>query len=131
MGVPTIVRIEIGGRSDVHSTLARGTVLTELERDLCDEQMSRDPWVWVDRLSDRTGATIDLEGIRSSQDFLGDLVRTADDLEADMTALTSVVRGVLDPLESSLGTVDLELTDRELLEQARDACLERLGGDVS
>jgi hypothetical protein len=78
---------------------------------------------------DRTSAVFDIEELRSAPGFEGDLVRFADELGADERALEATVADLLRPIESSLGAVSLELTPRELLERARDLCLDRLEGD--
>jgi exonuclease SbcD len=130
-GLPAVARIDLAGRSALHAALVRGTVRADLERDLRDEQMAASPWVWVDRVGDRTAAALDVDAIRSSQDFLGDLVRVADDLASDPSRLAGAVREVLGPLEASLGVLDMDSDDSALLTRARDVCLDRLGGDAS
>lgn len=129
-GVPAIVRLELTGRTEAHAALVRGTNLADLVCDLREEQMAGSPWVWIDRVTDRTGATLDVDALRDAQDFAGDLVRLADELVADAAALEALVADVVGPIESSLGTVDLEMTPCELLERARDVCLDRLEGEV-
>jgi hypothetical protein len=108
----------------------RGTTRADLERDLRDEQLAGQPWLWIDRMRDRTSPPLDIETLRSAPDFLGDLVRQSDELAADPAALEAAVADLLAPVESSLGVVDLELTPAQLLERARDACLDRLGGEA-
>lgn len=129
-GLPAIVRIELTGRGALHAALVRGTTRADLERDLRDEQLAGQPWLWIDRVRDRTSPALDIEALRSAPDFLGDLVRQSDELAADPAALEAMVADLLGPIESSLGVVDLELTPAQLLERARDACLDRLGGEA-
>jgi len=129
-GLPAIVRIELVGRTPVHASLVRGTVRADLERELRDEQLAAQPWLWVDRVRDRTSAAFDIEELRSAPGFEGDLVRFADELGADTCALEATIAGLLRPIESSLGAADLGLTPLELLERARDLCLDRLEGDA-
>jgi DNA repair exonuclease SbcCD nuclease subunit len=128
-GRPGIVRIDLTGRSGAHAALMRGTVLEELVRDLREEQLSSRPWVWVDRVLDRTSATLDIDALRAESSFEGDLVRFADELGANEAALAATIAELLGPIESSLGAADLGLTPGELLERARDVCLDRLGGE--
>jgi DNA repair exonuclease SbcCD nuclease subunit len=129
-GLPAIVRIDISGRVPFHAALTRGTVSADLERDLRDEQLAGHPWLWVDRVRDRTSAAFDLKELRSAAGFEGDLVRFAENMGADEHSLETTVADLLRPIESSLGAVDRDLTPRELLERARDMCLDRLEGDV-
>lgn len=129
-GRPAVVRIELTGRTEAHATLVRGTVLADLLRDLRDEQMSDRPWVWIERLTDRTSAALEIDRLRDSQDFDGDLVRLADQLVADPEAMRAEIAAVLRPIEGSLGSVELTLTDAELVARARDTCLDRLEGEA-
>lgn len=129
-GRPAIVRIDLVGRSDAHELLVRGTVMSDLLRDLRDEQLAGEPWVWVDRIVDRTSATLDIDAYREEQDFTGDLVRLVDELAADPAAVAATLADVLGPIEALVGTQDLDITAEELLLRARDICLDRLEGEA-
>ena len=128
-GRPAIVRIDLTGRSEVHGLLVRGTVMADLLRDLRDEQLAREPWVWVDRVADRTSASLDIDAYRGSEDFTGDLVRLVDELMTDQAA-AALLAEVLGPIEALVGAQELEATPLELLLRARDVCLDRLEGDA-
>jgi DNA repair exonuclease SbcCD nuclease subunit len=129
-GSPAIVRIDLLGRTDAHAALIRGGVFEELVRDLREEQLAGGPWVWMDRVLDRTTASLDIDTLRDSEDFAGDLVRLTDDLLADPAMLAGIVAGALGPIESALGFHgDIELSPGRLLERARDLCLDRLEGE--
>lgn len=123
-GTPVVVRIDLLGRSDAHADLARGTAHADLLDDLRQEQLSEFPWVWIDRVRDRTAAVIDVEAIRASSDFAGDLVRIADSLAADSTACHEFVAEALVEIDRAVGLGDIDAAD--VLERARDICLDRL-----
>jgi exonuclease SbcD len=129
-GRPAILRLGLSGRTEAHTALVRGTVLADLMRDLRDEQLSDRPWVWIERISDRTSAALEIDRLRGSQDFDGDLVRLADEIASDAERLRAEIAGILRPLEASVGVVELTLTDEELLARARDLCLDRLEGEA-
>jgi DNA repair exonuclease SbcCD nuclease subunit len=129
-GRPAIVRLDLVGRSEAHEQLVAGTAMTELLDDLRDEQMSADPWVWVDRITDHTTGSLDIERYRGSQDFTGDLVRLVDEIVADPARLAAMVAEVTAPLESSVGVFETDLTVEEMLLSARDVCLDRLEGEL-
>ena len=129
-GAPSIVRLDLTGRSAAHAALARGTNLTDLVRDLRGEQLVASPWVWVDRVRDRTSGVLDVDTLRRAQDFSGDLVRLADETAADPGMLATLAEDLLASIRSSLGDVALEMEPRELLERARDLCIDRLEGDA-
>jgi DNA repair protein SbcD/Mre11 len=129
-GRPAIVRIELTGRSDAHETLVSGTALADLLADLREEQLAAYPWVWIDRISDRTAASLDIDSYRGSQDFTGDLVRLVDEIAADPDAVTALLAEVLGPIEGAVGVTEPDLTPEELLLRARDLCLDRLEGEA-
>lgn len=123
-GVPVVLRVELTGRSPVHALLARAGALDDLAADLREAQLAETPWVWIDRIRDVTRSEIDLESVRTSGDFAGDLVRQADEVEADAAALDEFVSGALSGLSAAVDLGDLDRTD--ILERARDAALDLL-----
>lgn len=130
-GRPVIVRLDLTGHTEARSMLVRGTVLPDLLADVRDEQLADVPWVWVDRLLDRTSGVLDIDALRLAQDFAGDLVRLADEIADDPAALEAMLADALAPVESILGAQELLLTHAQLLERARDVCLDRLEGEAS
>jgi DNA repair exonuclease SbcCD nuclease subunit len=126
-GRPAIVRIEVAGRSPVHADLARPGVMRDLLADVRAEGLEREPWLWVDRLTDATRPALDLEAVRSGQDFSGDLVRLADDLLADDRAVLAYVDSIAGPVLGLLDRRDMPSVDpTAVLERARDLALDRL-----
>jgi DNA repair exonuclease SbcCD nuclease subunit len=127
---PAIVRLDLVGRSEAHTSLVRGTVLEELVRDLREEQLAGSPWVWVDRVRDHTSAALDVDAVRDAQDFSGDLVRLTDELLSDPALLTRLIEEALGPIEAALGAPEDDgLSAGQLVERARDVCLDRLEGE--
>jgi DNA repair exonuclease SbcCD nuclease subunit len=129
-GRPVIVRVDLTGRSGAHTALVRGTALPDLLSDAREEQLAATPWVWIDRVLDRTSATLDVDTLRRAEDFTGDLVRLADEIAADPALLRRVITQAIGPVESALGVLDDGLAPGELLERARDVCLDRLDGET-
>jgi exonuclease SbcD len=129
---PTVVRVELGGRSDVHADLARPGVGVDLLDDLREEQLAREPWIWIDRIRDRTRPAVDLAEILEEEGLRGDLVRLAAERSDDPEAATELVETVLAPVLARL-TVrpDLELPADAIIQRARDLCLDLLSGDGS
>ena len=129
--VPVVARIDLQGRSPVRGELSRGTALSELVADVREDALAGDPWLWIDRVRDLTAPAIDIEAVRSAPDFSGDLVRLVDELLAQPVEADAMLKAVLEPLEASIGAVELENTATEILVRARDICLDRLleGGE--
>jgi len=130
-GRNAIVRFTLNGRSHAHADLARPGVLGQLLDDLRIEQGMGDPWAWVDRIADRTTAVIDLDVVRAGSDFSAEVVRIADELEADGSALTALVAEISAPVAVTLSGYEAGLTGADALQRARDAVLdEMLGSDA-
>lgn len=128
-GRPVVIRLDLVGRTDAHGDLARGTAFADLVSEVRDQQLSGEPWVWIDRLLDLTDATHDIDAYREAQEFGGDLVRLADEIAADPRRLAEMLASAVGPLEASVGDLDLGMTAEELLARARDVGLDRLAGD--
>jgi len=129
-GVPVVLRIDLTGRTATHGDLAARDRFEQLVADARDEQMSERPWVWIDRIRDRTAPTLDVGEIRQGADLAADLVRISDDLLADPESCAAFVEDVTRDLASSVGRVELDPC--EVVGRARDACLDELvAGDGS
>jgi DNA repair exonuclease SbcCD nuclease subunit len=128
-----VARIRLVGRSAAHANLSRAGLLTELGEDLRAEQAARAPWLWIDRLEDRTSRILDVGALREGADFAGELVRSSDDLMTDPVVLANLIAALSAPVSTTLSCYVLGLSDAELLERARDAALDLLvpeGGDA-
>jgi hypothetical protein len=124
------VRLDLTGRTEAHVELVRGTVLVDLIADMRHEQLAGAPWVWIDRVLDRTSAALDIDGIRASEDFAGDLARLADEVLADPALMTRLITECTGAIESALGVHGDGFVAGELVERARDVCLDRLEGEI-
>jgi len=126
-GIPAVVRLELHGRSETHATLARRGVLDDLLADVRSAGLEREPWVWVDRLTDRTRPALDLDLVREGSDFAADLVRLTDALLADEEAAAACLDGVMRPVLGALDARDVPPVDsRDIISRARDLALDRL-----
>jgi len=125
-GRPVIARIDLIGRTPAHGELSRGAALADLVAELRDEQMAETPWVWMDRVRDLTRAVLDIEFLRSVEDFTGDLVRITDGMLADPDAGAALITDALEGIDGAFGSLPRD--NRALIEQARDICLDRLVG---
>ena len=129
---PTIVRIEIGGRTDVHADLGRPGVLEDLLTDLREEQLGCEPWIWIDRVRDRTKPNMDLDALIEEEGLRGDLARLAQARAADPESAAAMVAETVDPVLSNLAfRPELEDGADRIIERARDLCLDLLSGDGS
>ncbi len=130
-GRSVVARFTLAGRTDAHGDLGRPGLLGELLDDLRLQYSTGDPWVWVDRIDDRTAATLDLAAVRDGADFAAEAVRVADELEADPALLDSLLGEIAAPVATTLPGYEPGTAAAELLARARDIALdELLGGEV-
>ncbi len=129
-GRPILLRLELQGRCEAHGMLSRATVLHDLVDGLRSEQMLGEPWVWVDRVVDRSAPALDIERLREAQDFTGDLVRLVDEILADPAQASAMLEGVLTPIASSVGPPPEDADSAGMLLRARDICLDLLEGEA-
>lgn len=126
-GRPTIFRLTVTGRSAVHPDLVRPGVISDLAADLRQEQLELDPWIWVDRVHDRTRPLIDVDEVLAEEGLRGDLARLAQDLLSDPVEAERVIEEVLAPVQFALAVrPELEVTSTDLVSRALDLCLDLL-----
>ncbi|MDP2181766.1 MAG: DNA repair exonuclease [Actinomycetota bacterium] len=123
-GRPVIVRLGLTGRGPVHADLARPGLLGELIADVSEGQLASEPWVWIARARDLTRPAIDLAAVREGGGFAGDLVQLADDLLAGDP--DTLVDEVLAPLRERARGLEVDSSAAEIIERARDVCLDLL-----
>jgi DNA repair exonuclease SbcCD nuclease subunit len=131
-GRPTIVRLGLSGRSAVHSDLSRPGVLSDLVADLRQEQLELDPWIWVDRVRDRTRPALDLEEILAEEGLRGDLARLARQFVEDPAEAERAIEEILAPVQFALAVrPELEISSDEVVARALDLCLDLLSPEGS
>jgi exonuclease SbcD len=131
-GRPTIVRLGLTGRSGVHADLCRPGLLSDLSTDFRQEQLELEPWIWVDRIHDRTRPTLDLDEILAEEGLRGDLARLARDLADNPVDAEQAVEEVLAPVEFALAVrPKLEISSEEVVARALDLCLDLLSREGS
>jgi DNA repair exonuclease SbcCD nuclease subunit len=86
-----VLTIVLSGRGPLHDDLRRPGATADLLRDLRDELGVASPFVWVDRILDRTRAGLDRDAIRRRGDFSAELIRVADGLRASPEELRSIL----------------------------------------
>jgi DNA repair exonuclease SbcCD nuclease subunit len=130
-GKPAVVRVVLRGRSQAHADLARPGVIDDLAEAVREEQLERDAWIWVDRIRNRTQHPVDLEEILEEEGLRGDLVRLAAARSSDPEGAETLVEDVLAPATGQLvARPALAAAPEEIIESARDLCLDWLAGDL-
>jgi DNA repair exonuclease SbcCD nuclease subunit len=133
-GRPTVARLSLIGRSPVHGELVRPGLLPDVVESVRREQSVGHPWVWIDRIADKTASVLDLDAIRAGGDFSAELLRIADELSADPSALRTILDEIVEPLGVPLPGYEPGVEPEQVLMAARDAALDLLlvqGGERS
>ncbi|MNC30436.1 hypothetical protein D3C75_787200 [compost metagenome] len=111
-GRPSVLRVVLTGRGRLHGRLQGGYARdlaeelrrTELERWEIDGAAGgledAVPLVWLEKLTVRTGVAADREALLQSEGFLGELLRLAEELEAEPQALQEFAMSCMEPLLS-------------------------------
>jgi hypothetical protein len=92
------------------------------------EEAVGDAWLWIDRLEDRTAAPLDLEVLRGGEDFAAEIVAVADEISASEADVAALIDEVSRPVAERLRGYAPSLAPGQVLELARDRCLDALLG---
>ncbi|MEO7652755.1 MAG: DNA repair exonuclease, partial [Bryobacteraceae bacterium] len=98
-GRDALATVTLTGRGPLHYDLRREGTAAEVLRDVRESLSDMTPFVWVDRLIDRTKGTLDRAAIESRGDFSSDLTRVTRQLLSDPDALSVFYDQQAAPLE--------------------------------
>jgi exonuclease SbcD len=130
-----IVRVVLEGRGPVAADLRRGGILAEICGELRGNLDGLDPFVWLESIKDRSRGDLDLDVLRSREDFAAELLRLADGLAGDAESADAFIRGageLLDKpgqVEKELREIDPDTVD-DVLAEALEFALDRLEREV-
>ena len=77
-GRSVVARITLNGRGQLNQSLRRPNAVGDFLEVVNEEWAGQQPFVWCERIEDETGAAIDREALRAGEDFLAEVLRTAD-----------------------------------------------------
>ena len=80
-GRSVVVRMTLSGRGELNRFLRQPGAVDDLLAGVNDQWAERPPFVWCERIEDETAATIDREAMRAGEDFLAEVLRTADQIK--------------------------------------------------
>ena len=86
-GRSMVVRMILTGRGELNRFLRQPGAVDDLLAGVNEQWAERLPFVWCERIEDETAATIDRDALRSGEDFLAEVLRTADQLREDPATL--------------------------------------------
>ncbi len=129
-GRPVIARIDLTGRSPIHGALLRPGVMRDLVADIRDEQLGLDPWLWIDRVRDRTRPAVALEEVLAEEGLRGDIARLAGARMEDQAAAHSLLAEIIDPVLDQLAARPETISSpEEIVALARDLCIDLVSED--
>ena len=86
-GRSVVVRVTLTGRGELNRFLRQPGAVDDLLAGVNDQWADRLPFAWCERIQDETAAAIDRNALRSGEDFLAEVLRTADQVRGDTAAL--------------------------------------------
>lgn len=125
-GRPLVVRATLSGRGPLHSLLRRDGV-EALHQELAI--VDREPFVWWDRIADRTLPQIDLSAAREADDLVGNVLRHLDGIDADVVA--EVLGRLPEPARAALAVTASSAEARAWSEAAAVTAVDALVGESS
>ena len=86
-GRSVVVRMTLAGRGELNRFLGQPGAVDDLLSGVNDQWAERLPFVWCERIEDETAASIDRDALRSGEDFLAEVLRTADQVREEPATL--------------------------------------------
>ena len=82
-----VARMTLTGRGELNRFLRQPGTVDQLLSGVNDQWAERLPFVWCERIEDETAAAIDRDALRAGEDFLAEVLRTADQLREEPETL--------------------------------------------
>ena len=86
-GRSIVVRMTLNGRGELNRFLRQPGAVDDLLAGVNDRWADRLPFAWCERIQDETAVAIDRDALRSGEDFLAEVLRTADQIREQPATL--------------------------------------------
>jgi hypothetical protein len=100
-GKSYLVRLQLTGKTALHSTFAKRNEMEQLIKDFNNENNYQTSFVYIDKFIPQTTPEIDLEARKQSSDFIGDLIQRFEHYGNDKESLETLKNNILEELEST------------------------------
>lgn len=100
-GKSYLVRLQLTGKTGLHSTFAKRNEMEQLIKDFNNENNYQSSFVYIDKFIPQTTPEIDLEARKQSSDFIGDLIQRFEHYGTETEALEDLKKKLLSELEST------------------------------
>ena len=87
-GRSVVARITLHGRGELNQSLRRPNAVDDILEGVNEQWAGRLPFVWCQRIEEETAVPIDRETLRAGEDFLAEVLRTADQLKETPAGLS-------------------------------------------
>jgi exonuclease SbcD len=74
-GRDLVCRISLIGRGPLHGDLSAENAISDLSDELRSSYAATTPFIWVERISDRTGPRLDIDALTDRDDFVGAVMK--------------------------------------------------------
>jgi len=101
-GRPLVVRISLIGRGILHKSIARQNFTSHLVDELRHQEENTENFVWVESISDKTFAEIDVDERRKGQDFIGDFLRVSEEAKQNPESLREILKPLFEHRDAHL-----------------------------
>ena len=98
-GRSVIVRATLQGMGEIHRFLRRPNASTDLVEQINEAVAGRSPFVWLERIEDRTRLPFDRKARLAGVDFLAEVLRAADQAKGQPARLERLRDGLVDLYE--------------------------------
>jgi len=100
-GKSYLVRLQLTGKTALHSTFAKRNEMEQLIKDFNNENNYQSSFVYIDKFIPLTTPEIDLEARKQSSDFIGDLIQRFEHYGNEKEALEDLKNKLLSELDST------------------------------
>ena len=113
--VSYILRINLKGRTPLHSYLSKPGETEQLLELLNEGQLDHNVFTWIDQIKLHTMPVIDISKVEHGNDFASEIIKAFNDYEADLNELKELIKNVKGEIISYNMLKEIaELTDQEL-----------------
>lgn len=130
-----LLRIRLKGKSELHPVFSNHSEMESLTKELNDENVYQDRFVFIDKFINESYPEIDLEARKQSSDFIADLLVRFEELESDENASKNLISEIMEEINSTKLGRELKKTDfdeeilndiQQLLTTAKWKCIDGL-----
>jgi DNA repair exonuclease SbcCD nuclease subunit len=131
-----ILRLELRGRSPLHSLLSREKFFIELESTVREKWIDKEPFLFLERIVNNTRSPLDLEVRRKAGDFITEVLESIEQARNDPALFEALKKEGISPLyESRFWPGELPVPSvvelHEILNEAESLLVDHLLGEES